>query len=77
VVLYGCKICSLTWREEHRLKAFENKVLKRDEIMGGWRKLHNEELLHLYSSPSLIRMIKSKRMRCVGHVAQMGKREMV
>jgi hypothetical protein len=57
-----------------------NKVLrrifgpKRDEVMGGWRKLHNEELRDLYSSPSIIRIIKSKRMRWVGHVAKMGKK---
>jgi hypothetical protein len=43
-------------------------------VTGGWRKLHNEELHHLYSSPSIIRMIKSRRMRWVGHVAQMGEK---
>jgi hypothetical protein len=54
---------------------FENRVLrrifgpKRDEVTGGWRKLHNEELHNLYSSPSIIRMIKSRRMRWTGHVA--------
>jgi hypothetical protein len=53
---------------------FENRALrlfglKRDEVTGGWRKLHNEELHNLYSSPSIIRMIKSKRMRWAGHVA--------
>jgi hypothetical protein len=69
VVLYGCETWSLTLREEHRLKAFEKKVLrrifgpKRDEVTGGWRKLHNEELLNLYSSPSIIKMIKSRRIR--------------
>jgi hypothetical protein len=47
---------------------------KRDEVAGSWRKLHNEELHDLYSSPSIIRMIKSRRMRCTGHVAQMGRR---
>jgi hypothetical protein len=57
---------------------FENRVLrrifglKRDEITGGWRKLHNEELHRLYSTPSIIRMIKSRRMRWAGHVARMG-----
>jgi hypothetical protein len=57
------------------LRVFENKVLrrifgpKRDGAMGGWRKLHNEELHNLYSSPSIIRIIKSRRMRWVGHVA--------
>jgi hypothetical protein len=64
VVLYGCEAWSLILREEHRLKVFENKVLKRilgqkgDEVTGGWRKLHTEELHDLYASPSLIRMIK-------------------
>jgi hypothetical protein len=58
---------------------FENKVLrrifgpKRDEVTGDWIKLHNEELHNLYSSPSLIRMIKSRRMRWAGHIAQMGR----
>jgi hypothetical protein len=61
---------------------FENKVLrrifgpKREEVTGGWRKLHNEELCDLYSSLSIIRIIKSKRMRWVGHVARMGERAM-
>jgi hypothetical protein len=62
-------------REEHSLGVFENRVLrrifgpKRDELTGGWRKLHNEELHNLYSSPSIIRVIKSRRMRWTGHVA--------
>jgi hypothetical protein len=78
VVLYGCGIWFLTLREEHRLRVFENRVLKRifglkrDEVMEGWRKLHNEELCDLYSSPSIIRIIKSRRMRWAGHVARMG-----
>jgi hypothetical protein len=65
-------------REEHRLRVFENRVLrrifgpKRDEETGGWRKLHNEELRNLYSSTSIIRIIKSRRMRWAGHVARMG-----
>jgi hypothetical protein len=69
VVLYGCETWSLTLREERRLRAFENGVLrrifgpKRDEETGGWRKLHNEELHNSYSSPSIIRIIKSRRMR--------------
>jgi hypothetical protein len=60
---------------EHRLRVFENRVLrrifgpKRDEVTGGWRKLHNEELHNLYSSPSIIRINKSRRMRCAEHVA--------
>jgi hypothetical protein len=68
---------SLTLREEHGLRMFENSVLrriieqKRDEVRGGWRNLHNEELHNLYSSPSIIRMIKSRRMRWAGHVALM------
>jgi hypothetical protein len=49
---------------------------ERDEVSGGWRKTHNEELHNLYSSPSTIRMIKSRRMRRAGHVGQMGRREM-
>jgi hypothetical protein len=74
---------SLTLREEHRLRVFENKVLRRifgprrDEVTGGWRKLHNEELRDLYSSPSIIRIIKSRRMGWVGHVAQMGEKRNV
>jgi hypothetical protein len=60
------------------LRVFENRVLrrifgpKRDEVTGGWRKLHNEELHGLYSSPSIIRVIKARRMRWAGHVACMG-----
>jgi hypothetical protein len=62
---------------------FENKVLrrifgpKRDGVMGGWRKLYNEELHNLYSSPSIIRIIKSRRMRWAGHVAWMGEKRNV
>jgi hypothetical protein len=76
--LYGCETWSLTLREEHRLRVFENRVLKRifgpkrDEEIGGWRKLHNEELHNLYSSPSIIIMIKSRRMRWAGYVARKG-----
>jgi hypothetical protein len=72
VVLYGCETWSLTLWEEHRLRVFENGVKKRDEVTGGWRELHNKELHNLYSSPSIIRMIKSRRMREAGHVARMG-----
>jgi hypothetical protein len=80
VVLYGCETWSLTLREEHRLRVFENRVLrrifglKRAEVTGEWRKLHNEELRDLYSSPSIIRLIKSGRMRWAGHVARMGEK---
>jgi hypothetical protein len=69
-------------REEYRLRAFENRVLrrifgpKRDEVMGEWRKLHNEELHNLYSSPD-ISLVKSRRMRWVGHVARMGEERKV
>jgi hypothetical protein len=69
---------ALAVREERRLRVFENKVLrrifgpKRDEVTGGWRKLHNEELRNLYSSPSIIRIIKSRRMRWACHVSRMG-----
>jgi hypothetical protein len=79
VVLYGCETWSLTLKEEHRLRVFENRVLrrifgpKRDEVTGKWRKLHNEELRDLYSSPSITRIIKSW-MRWAGHVTRMGKK---
>jgi hypothetical protein len=65
VVLYGCEAWSLTLKKEHRLRVFENRVLrrifgpKRDEMLGGWRKLQNEELYNLYYLRSIIRMIKS------------------
>jgi hypothetical protein len=76
VVLYGCETLSLTLREEDRLRVFENRVLriifgpKKDEVTGGWRKLHNEELHGLYSLPSIVRVIKARRMRwaCMGEV---------
>jgi hypothetical protein len=65
VVLYGCETWSLMLREQHRLRVFENRVLrrifgpKRDEVKGEWRKLHNEELHNFYSSPDIIRQVKS------------------
>jgi hypothetical protein len=77
-VLYGCETWYITLRKEHRLRVFENRVLrrifgpKRDEVRGQWRKLHNGELHNLYSSPDIIRQIKARRMRLVGHVARMG-----
>jgi hypothetical protein len=78
VVLYWCETWSLTLREEHRLRVFENRVLrkifgsKKNEVMGGWRGLHNEELHNLYFSPNIIRIILSRRMRWADHVARMG-----
>jgi hypothetical protein len=83
--------CGFVWvrnlvsdtKGEHTLKVFQNKVLrrifgpKRDEVTGGWRKLHNEELHDLYSSPSIIRIIKSRSMRWAGHVARMGEKRNV
>ena len=80
VVLYGCETSSITLREERGLRVFENRVLwrifgpKRDEVTGEWRKLHNMELNGLYSPPSIFRVIKSRRMRCAGHLARMGER---
>jgi hypothetical protein len=80
LVLYGCETWSLTLREEHKLRVFENRVLKRifeqkrDEVTGEWRKLNNEELRDLYSSPSIIRIITSRRMRWAGHVERMGEK---
>ena len=78
VVLYGCETWSWTLEEERKLRVFENRVLKRifgprrDEVRGEWRRLHNEELNDFYSSPNIVRVIKSRRMRWVGHVARMG-----
>jgi hypothetical protein len=81
--VYGCETRSLTVREEHKLRVFENRVLrrifgpKRDGVTGGWRKLHNEELHDLYCLPSIIRIIKSKRMRSAGLVARISERRNV
>jgi hypothetical protein len=75
VVLCGCEAWSLTLREQHKLRVFENRVLRRifgpmwDEEIGQWRKLHNGELHNLYSSPHVSKQIKPRRMRWVGHVA--------
>ena len=77
VVLYGCETWSLTLREQRKLRVFENMVLRRifgprrDEVTGEWRRLHNEELNGLYSSPNIVWVIKSRRMRWAGHVARM------
>jgi len=76
--LYGCETWALTLREERKLRLFENMVLRRifgprrDEVAGECRRLHNEELNDLYSSPNTVRVIKSRRMRWAGHVARMG-----
>jgi hypothetical protein len=78
VVLHGCGNYSLALGEEYRLRVFENRVLKRifgwkrDEMIGGWRKLHNEDLRDLYSLSSIIRIIKSRRMRWVGACSTTG-----
>jgi hypothetical protein len=83
VILYECETWPLTLREEHRLRVFDNKVLRRifgpkkDEVIGGWRKLHNKELRDLCFLPSIIRIIKSRRMRWAGHVAPMGEKRNV
>jgi len=68
-------------RKEHRLRVFESRVLRRifgprrDEVTGEWRKLYNEELNDLYSSPNIFRVIKSRRIRWAGHLARMGGQE--
>jgi hypothetical protein len=82
VVLYGCESWSHTLRKECRLGVFKNKVLrrifgpKRDEVTVEWRRLHNKELYALYSSPNIIRVMKSRRLRWAGHVARMGRGEL-
>jgi hypothetical protein len=80
VVLYGCETWSLNLRDEHRLRVFENRVLRRifgpkREEDGSWRKLHNDELHSLHSSPNFFRTIKPRRMRWAGHAARMGRGE--
>jgi hypothetical protein len=82
LVLYGCETWSLTSGEEHRLRVFEKRVLrkifgrKREEDES-WRKLHNDELHSPYSSPNIVRVIKSKRMRWAGYVACMRRGEVL
>ena len=77
-VLYGCETWALTLREKRKLRVFENMVLRRifgprrDEVTGEWRRLHNEELNDLYSSPNIVQVIKWRRMRWAGHVARIG-----
>jgi hypothetical protein len=78
VVLYGCETWSLTLREQHRLRVFEKRVLRgifgptRDEVTGEWRKFHSGEIHNFFSSPDIIRQIKSRRMGWAGHVARLG-----
>jgi hypothetical protein len=78
VVLYYSETWSLKLSEEHRPGVFENRVLrrifvsKRDKIIRGWRKLYNEEIHNLNSYPDVITVIKSRRVRLVGHVAHLG-----
>jgi hypothetical protein len=73
-VLYGCQTWSFTRREEHRVRVFKNRVLKRifepkrEEVAGGWRRLHSKELHNLYASLNIIRVTESRRMRWAGHV---------
>ena len=80
--LCECETSSLTLREERRLRVFDNRVLrrifgpKRDEVLGEWRKLHNDEISDLYSSPDIVRVIKS-RLGWAGHAARMGERRSV
>jgi len=76
--LYGCETWSLTLREERRLRVLENRVVRRifgprrDEVTREWRKLHIEELNGLYTSPNIVRVIRSRRIKWAGHVARMG-----
>jgi hypothetical protein len=78
LVLYGCENWAATLKEEHRLRVFENRVLrgifgpKRDEVTGEWSKLHSVELHNLHPSPDIIRQNKSRKMSWAGHVARMG-----
>ena len=79
--MYGCEKWSLTLKEEHTLRVFENRLLRRifepnrDEVTGEWRKLHNKKLIDLYSSPNFVPVIKSRSMRWAGHVVRMGERK--
>jgi hypothetical protein len=83
VIVYGCETLSLTLGEERRLRVLGNRVLrrifwpKREEVAGEWRKLHNEEVNDLYSSPNIVRVIISRRMQWAGHVTSMGERSRI
>jgi hypothetical protein len=76
VLLYGCESWSPTLREEHGLRVFENRALRtfgpKREVDGSWRRLHNNELHNLYSSPNIVRVIKARRLRWAAHVARKG-----
>jgi len=78
LISYGCETWSLTLREECKLKVFDNRVLRRIfgprryEVTGEWMKLRNEEVIDLYSSPNIVQVIKSRRMRCTGDVVRRG-----
>jgi hypothetical protein len=80
VALYGCETWSLILRQENRLGVFENRVprkicaSKKDELTGGWGELHNEEFHNLSSSPIIMRMTESRRMRWAGHVVRLGEK---
>jgi len=83
IVLYGCETWSLTLREERKLRVFENVVLRRifgplrDEVAGEWRRLHKQELNDLYSSPNIVRVIKSRGIRWAGHLERLGEERVV
>jgi hypothetical protein len=78
VVQYGCETWFITLREEHKMRVFENRVLrrifgsKREEVGGGWKRLRSEKLHNLYTSPGIIRVIMANRIKGMGDVAYMG-----
>jgi hypothetical protein len=81
VVLYECETWYLMLTEEHRLRVFDNREKRnvcrrtRDEVTGEWRRLHNEKLNELYSSPNIIRVMKSRITRWTGHISRIGERK--
>ena len=83
LVLYGCETWSLTLREKHRLRVFQNRALReifrpeRDKVTGEWRKLRNEALSDVYPSPNIMWVIKLRGMRWMGHVSRMGERRVI